>query len=186
MGKSTVLRLFEELGAMTIDADEIVDGLLEERPVLDRVRRTLGEEVFRSDGSLDRARVAAIIFADKEIRETIEGILHPLVMEKIKDLLDGIGAHNGDSVVVVEVPLIFEKGYADRFHKNITVYADEETALSRLEKAGIGRHDAMIRLKAQMPIEEKIRMSDFTVDNNGTWEETKRQVREIYGRLLRG
>jgi len=87
MGKSTVLGMFRKLGAFTVGADELVDRLLGDAGVLERLRGVLGETVFSGDGSLDRARVASIIFRDKGKREAVEGILHPLVFERIDEVL---------------------------------------------------------------------------------------------------
>lgn len=185
MGKSTVLRMFRDLGAVTLDADKVVDMLLDDADVLRRIRDTFGNGVFSKEGSLDRSTLASIIFKDKEKRDSLEGILHPLVFEKIEDFLAEIGeTETGEEIVVVEIPLLFEKGYTGRFDWKITVYAEEDIALKRLEGKAIGREGAVVRLKAQMPIKEKIRMADFAINNSGTLEETEKQVREIYDKLL--
>jgi dephospho-CoA kinase len=185
MGKSTVLRMFRDLGAVTLDADKVVDMLLDDADVLRRIRDTFGNGVFSKEGSLDRSTLASIIFKDKEKRDSLEGILHPLVFEKIGDFLAEIGeTETGEEIVVVEIPLLFEKGYTGRFDWKITVYAEEDIALKRLEGKAIGREGAVVRLKAQMPIKEKIRMADFAINNSGTLEETEKQVREIYDKLL--
>ena len=185
MGKSTVLEMFRKLGAITVGADGIVDKLLNDASVLERMRKALGGSVFSADGSLDRAKVASIIFKDKGKKDDVEEILHPLVFEKIEKLLEELDRSETEGkIVIIEIPLLFEKGYAGRFHRTITVYTDEETALQRLEEKGITMDMAMIRLAAQMPIEEKIRKADFTIDNNGTQEETEKQVRALYNRLI--
>jgi dephospho-CoA kinase len=185
MGKSTVLGMFGRLGAVTAGADRMVDALLGDPSVLDRMRNLLGEGVFSADGSLDRAKTAAIIFEDREKRNDVEDILHPLVFQKIDELLDQLQRDEAEGkVVIIEIPLLFEKDYGRRFHRTITVYADQETALARLEKHGIDRDKALVRIAAQMPIHEKIRMADFTVNNSDTEEKTEIQVREIYKELL--
>jgi dephospho-CoA kinase len=183
MGKSTVLGMFRKLGAFTVGADELVDRLLGDAGVLERLRGVLGETVFSGDGSLDRARVASIIFRDKGKREAVEGILHPLVFERIDEVLVERGK-NGNGVVIIEVPLLFETGSAGRFQRTVTVYADEETALRRLEKKGIGRADAQLRMNAQMAVTEKRERSDFSIDNSGTSEETEQQVSVVYRKLM--
>jgi len=185
MGKSTVLKMFRDLGAITLDADKVVDALLEDAAVLRKVRESFGNAVFSKGGGIDRAALAAIIFRDKEERDALEGILHPLVFERIEAFLEKTGERKADGkVVIVEIPLLFEKGYTRRFYRKITVYTDEEIALKRLGKKGIAREMAMSRLEAQIPIKDKIRMADFSIDNSGTQGETERQVREIYGKLL--
>ncbi|HTR45359.1 MAG TPA: dephospho-CoA kinase, partial [Thermodesulfovibrionales bacterium] len=89
-----------------------------------------------------------------------------------------------ERIVVIEIPLLFERGYTGKIRKTVTVVTDEETALKRLEEAGISRESGMSRLKAQMPIGEKAAKSDFTIENSGTLEETRTQVVALYKRLL--
>ncbi len=186
MGKSTVLEMFRKLGAITLTADGMVGDLLSDAAVLGRIREVLGEGVFFPDGRLDRAKVASLIFHDKGKRDDVEGILHPLVFEKIEEVVAELdrGGMKG-KIVIVEIPLLFEKGYAGGFQRTVTVYADEETALRRLGEKGIGRDDARMRIDVQMPVQEKVRRSDFVIDNNGSERETEKQVREVFERLLR-
>ncbi len=185
MGKSTVLGTFGKLGAITVGADGIVDELLSDAAVLDKMRKALGASVFSEDGSLDRAKVASVIFKDKGRRDVVEEILHPLVFERIEELLDDFDRNETKGkIVIIEIPLLFEKGYAGRFRRTITVYANEETALERLGQRGISREDARARMDAQMPIHEKMRMADFTIDNSGAREETEEQVKALYEKLL--
>ncbi len=179
MGKSTVAHLFRELGAITLDLDDIVDDLLREDSVLKEIRKILGNRVF-SGKDIDRSRVAEIIFSDKEKRDLLERLIHPLVIERMREFLK---KKDRKRVIIVEIPLLFEKGYEDEFDKIITVYTDLETALKRLENKGIKRDQALMRLKAQMTVDEKIRRSDFVIDNNGTINDTKRQVIMIYNRV---
>jgi dephospho-CoA kinase len=183
MGKSTVLGLFKNLGGIIIDADEIVDSLLGEKDVLEKIRKVLGETVFLKNGRLSKKRVAHIVFKNDSLRRSLEDILHPLVFRKINLLLNKKDFR--DKLVFVETPLLFERGYERRFDTTITVYAEEEAALRRLEKEGISRRESQLRLKAQLPIEEKIKRPDFTVDNNGAIKETTSQVERIYRELLK-
>lgn len=178
--------MFGKLGAVTIDADTIVSGLLLEPDVLDSIRKALGSEVFSEDGRLDREKVAALVFSNRESREVLEGILHPLVFVRIEHVLSGeAGEGEPHKVAVVEIPLLFEKRYERRFRKRITVHTDKDTVLRRLQAKGITKEDVLRRLEAQMPIAEKIALSDFAIDNAGSPEETERQVEEIYITLLK-
>lgn len=179
MGKSTVLSMFRRLGAITLNADNIVDLLLNEKDVLEKIEKLLGKEVFNKDGALDKEKVSDLIFADDTLRHSLEDILHPLVFEKIESFLG-----RKDKLAIIEVPILYERGYKDRFDRIITVCTKEEIALDRLEKKGIAREKALMILKTQLPIEEKIKLSDFVIDNSGTLEETMAQVEIIYNRLL--
>jgi dephospho-CoA kinase len=181
MGKSKVLALFAKLGAYTFNSDKIVAALLTEKDVLEKIRRVIGHDVFYKNGTLNKKKVARLIFRDEALRRSLEDILHPLVFERIKDILTAV---DKKSVVIIEVPLLFERGYRERFDKTITVFTDEETALKRLEKAGVKRTDALLRLQSQLPIREKMKRSDFIIDNSGSVRETTSRAEAIYKTLL--
>ena len=183
MGKSAVLSVFQKLGALTLDTDKIVASLLAEKDVLGKIRDILGDAVFHKDGSLNKRKVAEIIFRDEALRHSIEDILHPLVFVKIDLFLEKNVSLC--KVAVIEVPLLFEKGYQERFDRTITVYCKEEEALARLGKEGINREDALLRLRSQLPVVEKIRRSHFAIDNNGSIAETERQAEKIYSWLVK-
>ncbi|MEJ2683827.1 MAG: dephospho-CoA kinase [Candidatus Sulfobium sp.] len=182
MGKSFVLLLFRDLGAVTIESDKVVDKVLKEAKVLSNMKDLLGPEVFDHKGRLDKRAVAERIFSDATLRKGVEVILHPLVFEKVDKLLAAI--RDKESLVIVEVPLLFEGGYRERFRKVITVYTAEETAIERLKAAGVPRRDTIMRLNSQMPISRKKELADYTIDNSGSREETRQQVREVYTALL--
>lgn len=185
MGKSTVLKIFRDLGATVIDTDSLVRAALNDETILERIRGVLGDDVFLSDRSLDKAKTASVIFRDKGLRDKMEEILHPIVLKGIDALLDKISRETtGEGVVVVEIPLLFEKGYDNKFSRTITVYSEIETAIRRLENAGISQEDAVMRLNVQMPVEEKKRKSDFVIDNNSDLSRTELQVRDIYSLLV--
>ncbi|MEW6418462.1 MAG: dephospho-CoA kinase [Nitrospirota bacterium] len=181
MGKSTVLSMFEKLGVIILDTDKIVESLLTEKDILKKIRGLLGDKVFDENGNLNKKKVADLIFRNNELRYLLENILHPLVFKRIQFFLDKI--NKKDKVVMIAVPLLYERGYEERFDKTITVFTKEETALNRLKKEGITKEEAIRRLKAQLPIEEKTKRSDFAIDNNGTIEETTSQVIIIYKKL---
>jgi dephospho-CoA kinase len=183
MGKSTVLPMFQKLGASVLDTDKIVSLLLREKEVLEKIRRLLGDAVFYKDGRLNRKKVAGIIFSDSNARHALEDILHPLVFKRMHNFI--AAAKNKDKIIAVEVPLLFERGYEDRFDRTITVFSREGKALDRLEKTGIKRKDAIKRLESQLPVEEKIKRSDFIIDNNGPIEKTMQQVKKIYIQLVK-
>ena len=185
MGKTTALEMFRDLGAATLKTDEVVDTLLKDAGVLKTIKREFGDGVFSGDGDLNREKLSSIVFRDSGMRGRLEKILHPLVFERIEEFLKGlVNKVAGKGVVIIEIPLLFEKGYTERFSKNIVVYADEEAALKRLEELGITRDNAMMRLNAQMPIKEKVKRADFVIDNSGPLEHTRAQVIETYHKLL--
>lgn len=182
MGKSFVLSLFRELGAVTLDSDRIVGILLKEEEVVRKVCEILGNDVLSPDGKLDKAAVAGKIFHDSELKGRLESLVHPLVFGRVNDFISKMKDRN--RIVIVEVPLLFEGNYQGQFRHVITVSTSGEIAIGRLGSSGISRDEALARLKNQLPIETKKSRSDYVIDNSGTKEETKRQVEEVY-RLLR-
>jgi dephospho-CoA kinase len=182
MGKSFVLSLFRELGAIVLDSDDIVEHLLEERKVISGVKKILGNDVLMENNSLDKKKIATIIFNNNELRRQLEALLHPMVFEKVESWLRKI--KNRERVVIVEVPLLFEGGYQSRFDRTITVFTTQKAALERLAKGGVSRSNALRRLKAQLPIRIKKKKADYLVDNNGAKQMTLRQVESIYEKLI--
>jgi dephospho-CoA kinase len=183
MGKSFVLSVFWELGAIVLDSDEIVGHLLEDKKVIRRIKKILGDGVGAPDGTLDKNEIAKIIFNNSELRAKLEVLLHPLVFDNIQNYLKNISGKK--KLIIVEVPLLFEGGYQGRFERTITVFTTQKTALERLMKAGVSRSNALKRLKAQLPIRIKKKNADFLVDNNGPKQKTRRQVESIYIKLLK-
>ena len=182
MGKSSVAALFAQCGAYTLDSDAIVAELLEARTVIQRIRRLLGPEVLHADGSLNKQIVADIIFHDHTARRKIEALLHPLVFQAVEAAIRKLKANT--PLVIVEVPLLFEGGFQRRFDSTITVHTNQKTSLMRLRKAGISRKDALARLHAQMDIREKKRLADYVIDNNGTKQQIRAQVKKIFKALM--
>lgn len=183
MGKSTVLSMFRKLGAAAVDTDEIVKSLLTEKKVLVKIRKLMGDKVFYKNGKLNKKKLAEQIFKDASLRHSLEDILHPLVFKRIKTFTDKI--NKTEKILIIAAPLVYERGYEDRFDRTIVVYTGEEVALTRLKKNGITKKDALLRLKAQLPIEEKIMRADFLINNDGSLEETVTRVKKIYKKLLK-
>jgi dephospho-CoA kinase len=184
MGKSAVLSIFEKLGAEVLDADTIVASLITEKDVIEKIKGLLGNNVLHENGSLNKKLVADIIFKNDALRHALEDIIHPLVFDRINMLIKKMSGR--EKIIIVEIPLLYERGYENRFERTITVYTTEETALNRLSKMGIGKEEAILRLRSQISVNEKIKRSDFAIDNNGTIDETQAQAEKIYGKLYRG
>ena len=182
MGKSFVLSVFRELGAVVLDSDEIVHLLLQDSRVILSIGKILGEQAVKNDGSLDKLKIAEIIFNNSKLRDKIEKLLHPLVFDKVEGFLRK--NEGKKQVVVVEVPLLFEGRYQGRFNRTVTVFTTQKTALERLGKGGISRSNGMKRLKAQLPILIKKKKADYLINNNGTKQRTRKQVEDVYNSLL--
>ncbi len=183
-GKSTVARMFKELGAVVLDADEAARAVVAPaQPAWEELRRAFGPEFFRFDGSLDRARMAHLVFNDPEARRRLNDIVHPQVAREMARRLQEL-EQRGEKLVLVEVPLLFEAGLEGSYQRIIVVYAEPREREERLqvrdhrpggEIAGI--------LQAQWPLEEKRRRADYVVDNRGSFKDTRRQVSQIWRKL---
>ena len=191
-GKSTVARLLGGLGARVIDADAIVHELQAPgTPMLAELAAAFGPELIRADGSLDRARLGELVFSDPEARRRLGLIVHPAVGAEMARRLAAARAA-GAKLVVLDIPLLFEGRKAGTgsaallgFDTTILVYAPEALQLERqVARDGYGRDEALRRVRAQMPIEEKRALADFVIDNSGSLAETERQVRELFARLV--
>jgi dephospho-CoA kinase len=173
-GKSTVSALLAARGAVIVDADRIAREVVEPgTPGLARVAETFGEQVLAADGSLDRAALAAVVFADPEARRQLDGIVHPLVRARASDLA---AAAPPDAVVVNDVPLLVETGQASSYDLVLVVEADPETRVSRLVRRGLTAEDARARMEAQASDGQRRAVADVVLDNSGTPEELAEQV----------
>jgi dephospho-CoA kinase len=173
-GKSTVSALLAARGAVIVDADRIAREVVEPgTPGLARVAETFGEQVLAADGSLDRAALAAVVFADPEARRQLDGIVHPLVRARASDLA---AAAPPDAVVVNDVPLLVETGQASSYDLVLVVEADPETRVSRLVQRGLTADDARARMEAQASDGQRRAVADVVLDNSGTPEELAEQV----------
>ena len=173
-GKSTVSALLAARGAVIVDADRIAREVVEPgTPGLARVVETFGEQVLAADGSLDRAALAAVVFADPEARRQLDGIVHPLVRARASELA---AAAPPDAVVVNDVPLLVETGQASSYDLVLVVEADPETRVSRLVQRGLTAEDARARMEAQASDGQRRAVADVVLDNSGTPEELAEQV----------
>ncbi len=177
-GKSTILKMFHRLGARVVSADEIVHELLRRPDVKSEIRKVIGQEVFNGP-DLDKERLARRIFSSEMDRKKLEQILHPLVYKEVIAL----NKAHPESIVVAEIPLLFESKRKDDFDLVVLVTCEPEIAIQRLEKRGFSRQEALARLKAQMPVSEKVKMADYIIDNSGPLDEAERQVHTLWMRL---
>ena len=193
-GKSTVARCFAEAGAVVIDADAIVHELQAAgTPLLAEIAEAFGPEVLRADGSLDRERLGGIVFRDPEARRRLGAIVHPKVGAEMLRRLEAARAA-GARLVVLDIPLLFEGRKAGTgsaallgFDTSVLAYAPEALQIERqIARDGCSRDEALRRIRAQLPIEEKRALADHVIDNSGALADTARQVRDLAARLLGG
>jgi len=184
-GKNLVARILEGLGGVIIDADHLAREVVTPgEPAFHAVVAEFGEKVLNSDGTIDRKALGRIVFSDPAARLRLERIIHPAVANKAEQRFAALkGA--GTRVVIYVSPLLIEAGATSRVDEIWVVYVDRKTQAERLMKRdGISRKEAMLRLSAQMPMDEKRAYGKAVIDNSGTPEETERLVRKIWEREI--
>ena len=186
MGKSTVLQLFNKLGAFTFNADTFVHNILENPRIIKRISKVLGREILTGSAkniSINKKRMADIIFTDPYKRQAVESIIHPEVLKLFKLTAADLQRREPTAIIIFEVPLLFEAGYARHFDKTIVVYCTRETAITRLTRKGFSRSEIRNRMRTQMPVSEKRKHADYLIDNNNGIRKTALQVRNIFHEL---
>jgi dephospho-CoA kinase len=187
-GKSSVARLFENLGAVIIDADALARQVVEPgEPALAEIEAAFGPEMIDPSGHLDRKRLAARIFHDAEARRRLNEIVHPRVRERMRTALADLERTRPDAVVVLDIPLLFESPPPDFVTRDvIVVYAAPDVQLARLmAREACGRSDAEARLRAQRPLAEKLEHARWIVRNDGPLDRTREQVERIWREVSR-
>jgi dephospho-CoA kinase len=186
-GKSAVAARLRELGAVVVDADAVAREVVEPgEPALERIAAEFGPGVIAADGTLDRPALGAIVFADPERRETLNGIVHPAVWERTTRHFEEAEAADPAAIVVYDVPLLVE-GRAGRSYGFDTVVVVEAAAAERIrrmvELRGMDRAEAERRIAAQATDAERRAIADHVIDADGTLEQTLAQVDALWPAL---
>jgi dephospho-CoA kinase len=168
-GKSTVTGLIESRGYKVIDADRISHELTQlAQPGYVQILSHFGNDILDASLRIDRKKLGQIIFSSPDQKKVLEGILHPLIQERVQELKDEYEAH-GASVLFYDVPLLFENNLVAQFDSVLMVWCQEDIQLQRLMKRNnLTQVEAQARMQAQMPMTEKIRKSTFCIDNSGS------------------
>ena len=186
-GKSTVDNFFRELGAYIIDWDELAREVV--RPHLkawEEIVEYFGKDILNEDLTLNRQKLADMVFPDKEKVAKLNQLVHPQVFKEDERITNEIKSLDPDALIIKDIPLLTEVARPLFVDKIIVVAASEQTQIRRLGERGMSREDAQNRIKSQLPLDEKIKFADFVIDNDGTLEETKKQVEEVYSLLKKG
>lgn len=184
-GKSTASSIFKELGAYIIDADilarEIVEPL---KPAWKDVVKNFGKGILNKDNSINRKKLAEIVFNNKKKREMLNAIVHPRVLKRAKEIEREIAKKDPEAVIIFDAALLIESGAYKKMDKNIVVYADEDVQIKRLMKRdGLTKDEAIKRIKAQMPLRQKVRFADYIIDGNKILNMVKKQIKTALKRL---
>ncbi len=180
-GKSTVSEMLRELGAYIIDYDILAREVVEPyRSAWNGIVDAFGEIVLYEDLTLNREKLAEIVFDDTEKLQCLNQITHPAVFDTVAVRVEGIAGEYPDALVIHDVPLLIETGVYKNVSKVILVAASPENQLERLLGKGFTEEDALKRMGSQMPIAQKKEYADYVIDNDGTFEETRKQVNEVF------
>jgi dephospho-CoA kinase len=184
-GKSFVSGVLEELGCRVLDADETAREVVEPgSPGLREVEEKFGERVIKDDGTLDRAALGALVFADAGKRAALNSILHPYIIARQDERLREWEALDPDGIAIVDAALMIESGGYKRFDKLIVVHCRPDVQLERLmARDKLPREEAARRIASQMPQEEKKKFADYLIDTSDGFEAARRNAVYVYGKL---
>ncbi len=181
-GKSHVLSILQQLGCHVIDADQVAREVVQPcRPAYHELVREFGEHILAADGTIDRPQLAELVFTDDEKRRRLNAIVHPRIVQAIQRQLRRFEATDPQGIVVVDGALILEVGLEHLFDKLIVAYCSPDLQVDRLMRRDrLTRQQALNRIKAQMPIDEKRARADYVIDTSGSFDHTRQQVEQVF------
>lgn len=181
-GKSTVSAMFQEAGAVIIDADAIARQVVAPGlPAWSKIKTLFGDRVVSPGGHIDRVALGDLVFKDPNLRKALERIVHPQVRRQIGHEMKQLRCANPNAVIIQDIPLLLEAGMADDLFEIIVVYTPQAIQLKRLIlRQGIQEDAAIDRIKAQMPLDDKCRKASIVINNSGSLSHTHKQVAHVY------
>jgi dephospho-CoA kinase len=185
-GKSTVAKMFVKNGAYLIDFDKLAHKVQEPgKPAWKEVINHFGEEILQPDKKIDRVKLGDIVFADKRKLIELDKIIHPLVYQEWRALLEKISKKEKNAIILSDVPLLFEGNMQHLFDSTVLVLIAPDEQIRRLiARNRVSKKEAEKRLKSQMSINEKIALADIVIDNKGSILETEKRVGQVWQELL--
>ena len=180
-GKSTVADLFSQKGAVVIRSDELARQVIEpQTPGFQQVIDRFGKDFVNSEGYIDRAKLAQIVFQDDAALKDLENIIHPLVRSKTNQIID---QHTSETIIVNEIPLLLEKKMESLFDFLVIVISSEKNRLERLAQRGLAAEQATARMAKQVSDEERKAAADFLIVNDGNFDQLEADVEKIWQTL---
>jgi dephospho-CoA kinase len=187
VGKSFVTSIFAELGCHVLDADLTArEVVMPDTPGLKALTESFGKEILNTDGTLDRKRLGALIFADENQRQRLNHILHPFIIARQDEIMNAWEAEDPNGIGIIDAALMIESGGYKRFDKLIVVHCRPEVQLERLMlRDKLSREEAERRINSQMSQEEKQKFADYLIDTSDGFDLTRARTIEVYNRLIR-
>lgn len=180
-GKSTVADLFSQKGAVVIRSDELARQVIEpQTPGFQQVIDRFGKDIINSDGYIDRAKLAQVVFQDDAALKDLENIIHPLVRSKTNQIID---QHTSETIIVNEIPLLLEKKMESLFDFLVIVISSEKNRLERLAHRGLTAEQATARMAKQVSDEQRKAAADFLIVNDGNLDQLEADVEKIWQTL---
>jgi dephospho-CoA kinase len=180
-GKSTVSKILSDLGAVVIDADVIAkEVLLPGTTGFESAVSTFGSTILDNEGTIDRKRLAKLVFENPKVLSKLEAIVHPAVVSRVAEIRNSLSQ---SAVVVYDTPLMFEKQLQGQFDKVLMVVSDKELRRARLLERGLELGDIEARMANQATDEQRISIADFVIENNGTYEQLQQHVAKVWHQI---
>jgi dephospho-CoA kinase len=184
-GKSTAAAEFAKLGCEVIDADEIVHELLEKKTIREKIVGIFGRAVVDSEGKIDSRKLADIVFADADKLSSLNKIIHPFVLERTEELIEKYNRQSQVKAIVLDMPLLAEVGWAKRCDKLIFVDCKRQLRINRAKKLGIfDENQLKIRENFQISLDNKVSITDNTIDNNSGFSALAKQIAVIFSCII--
>jgi len=186
-GKSTILETLKKMGAVVISADEVAHAATQPgKPAWEDIVRFFGTGILNDDKTINRKKLGEIVFNNRQYLQKLNEITHPRVKEMFKNSLKEIKEKNPDAVVVLEIPLLYEAGLEKICDEVWVVWVNRENQIRRLmAREGIDREEAVKRIEAQLPLDEKARRADFVIDNNKNVQEAIADITKYFNERVR-
>jgi len=182
-GKTTVAQIFKSLGAKIIDLDEIARQIVKpQQKAWKKIVQNFGVEILKHNQEINRKKLAKIVFSNREKLNLLNQITHPVIIEVMKEQLNQINMQTSEDVIcMIDAPLLFEAHIEHMMDKIIVVFINEKEQMTRLlQREGLSKDDAIKRMRAQIPIEDKVRLADYVIDNSFSIEQTKEQAFQLW------
>jgi dephospho-CoA kinase len=179
-GKSTVAAEFAKLGCKVIDADKIAHELLDSKSVKEEIVGLFGEAVLDSSGKIEHKKLAGVVFADGDKLDSLNGVIHPLVLARAQELIEQYNQQNQVKAIVLDMPLLVEVGWAKRCDRLIFVDCEQKIRAERAKKKDFDENQIKIRENFQISLDNKASVADNMVDNNSDFSALVRQIADIF------
>jgi dephospho-CoA kinase len=185
-GKSVVANVLEELGCYVHRADKAAHELMEPgKPAWKSIVDHFGQKILNEDKTINRSKLGAIIFSDKKEQRFLDELIHPLVFNKKKEVINHLQKEGHYKIFISEAALTIEAGFFDFFDKIVIVYCNQKNQIKRLlERDGISRKEALRKIKSQMEPEKKLEYADYIINSSGSLQSTIEQTERVFRNLM--